>query len=416
MKTGKNRWDHVLINARLCHARINGLGYDIVEDAAIGIAGHQIVFAGAMNELPLSPQDCAESMTDLAGALVTPGLIDCHTHLVFAGDRADEFEMRLQGASYAEVAAAGGGIVSTVRATRAADFEQLLAQALPRARQLLADGVTTLEIKSGYALNLEGEQRMLEVARAIGLELGVTVSTSFLGLHAIPPEFKQRRDDYVTAVIDDWLPRLHQAGLVDAVDGFCEGIGFSPDEIRRLFEKARSLGLPVRLHADQLSDLGGAALCAEFHGWSADHIEYSSDQAIKAMAESGTVAVLLPGAFYCLRETQLPPIAALRREGVAMAVATDLNPGTSPLCSLRLAMNQACTLFRLTPAECFAGVTVHAAKALGLTHRKGQLVAGMDADLAVWSIKSPAELCYWMGASGPTQIWSMGKRLKFSSH
>ncbi len=410
MKTGSTRWDHLLYNARAVEARTDGSGYSIVESAAIGIAGHQIVFCGGIADLPFAPELCAQELHDLAGRMVTPGLIDCHTHLVFAGNRANEFELRLGGADYAQIARAGGGIASTVRATRAASDEALFAQSLLRARGLLDDGVTCIEIKSGYGLDLATERRMLQTARRIGTELGIEVQTTFLGLHALPPEYRERRDDYVSAVIDQWLPILHQEGLVDAVDAFCEGIAFTPGEVRRLFEKARTLGVPVKLHADQLSDLGGAALAAEFNGRSADHIEYTGAVAVSAMAEHGTVAVLLPGSFYCLRETKLPPIEALRGAGVAMAVSTDLNPGTSPLCSLRLAMNQACTLFRLTPAETFAGVTLHAARALGLGDRKGQLRAGYNADLAVWEHASPAELSYWIGAPGPYAVWAGGKR------
>jgi imidazolonepropionase len=411
MKTGRNRWDQLLINCRIANPLGDGSGYAIIESAAVGIAGHQIVFAGAQADLPAPAQAAAETIVDLGNALVTPGLIDCHTHLVFAGNRANEFEMRLQGASYQDVARAGGGINSSVRATRSASFDELLAQSLPRARDLLRDGVTCIEIKSGYGLDLDSERRMLQVARRIGEELGITISSTFLGLHALPAEQRENRDGFVDQAIDQWLPRLHEEGLIDAVDAFCEGIAFTPAETRRLFEKARALGLPVKLHADQLSDLGGAALCAEFGGWSADHIEYSSESAVHAMAASGTVGVLLPGSFYCLRESQLPPIAALRQHGVAMAVSTDLNPGTSPLRSLRLAMNQACTLFRLTPAETFAGATLHAARALGMQHRKGLLASGMDADLAVWPIASPAELSYWLGGQGPQRLWAMGRPL-----
>jgi imidazolonepropionase len=412
MKTGRDRWDQLLINCRIANPLADGSGYAMTESAAIGIAGHQIVFAGEQSDLPMAPEASAAAIIDLGNALVTPGLIDCHTHLVFAGNRANEFEMRLQGASYQEVARAGGGINSSVRATRSASFDDLLAQSLPRARDLVRDGVTCIEIKSGYGLDLDSERRMLQAARRIGEQLGISISTTFLGMHALPPEWLDRRDAYVSEAIDHWLPALHAEGLIDAVDAFCEGIAFTPAETRRLFEKAKSLSIPVKLHADQLSDLGGAALCAEFGGWSADHIEYSSEAAVRAMAASGTVAVLLPGSFYCLRETQMPPIAALRRHSVAMAVATDLNPGTSPLRSLRLAMNQACTLFRLTPAEAFAGATLHAARALGMSHRKGLLSAGMDADLAVWSFNNAAELSYWIGGRGPERVWAMGRPLR----
>lgn len=412
MKTGRNRWDQLLLNCRIANPVGDGSGYAITESAAVGIAGHQIVFAGSRDELPFPSHAAADMVVDLGNALVTPGLIDCHTHLVFAGNRANEFEMRLQGASYQDVARAGGGINASVRATRAASFDELVLQSLPRARDLVRDGVTCIEIKSGYGLDLDSERRMLQAARRIGAELGISVSTTFLGLHALPAEYREDREAYVRQVIDEWFPVLHAEALIDAVDAFCESIAFTPAETRRLFEKARALAVPVKLHADQLSDLGGAALCAEFDGWSADHIEYASESAVHAMARSGTVAVLLPGSFYCLRESQLPPIAALRQHGVAMAVSTDLNPGTSPLRSLRLAMNQACVLFRLTPAETFAGVTLHAARALGMQHRKGLVAAGMDADLAAWSLASPAELSYWLGGHGPERLWAMGKPLK----
>jgi imidazolonepropionase len=353
----------------------------------------------------------AERVELLGGALVTPGLIDAHTHLVFAGNRAHEFDLRLNGATYAEIAQAGGGILSTVRATRAASEDELFAMSLPRARALLRDGVTTLEIKSGYGLDFETERRQLRVAQRIGAALGIEVKLTYLALHALPPEFVDRRDDFIDVVCKDWLPRLHAEGLVDSVDAFCEGIAFTPAETRRLFDAARALGLPVKLHADQLSDLDGAALAAEFGGLSADHLEYTNDEAVARMAQAGTVAMLLPAAFYCLRETRLPPIESFRRHGVAMAVASDLNPGTSPMLSLRLAMNQACTLFRLTPEEAIRGATIHAATALGLAGRKGRLVPGHDADLAVWDVRAPAELCYWIGGSGPSALFAGGQRL-----
>jgi imidazolonepropionase len=338
---------------------------------------------------------------------VTPGLVDCHTHLVFAGERANEFEMRLNGESYEAIARAGGGILSSVRATRASSEDELFEQSLPRARGLLHDGATTLEIKSGYGLDLDTEMKMLRVARRIGETLGITVRTTFLGLHALPPEFGGRRADFVAAVCDEWLPAVAQAGLADAVDAFCEGIAFTPDEVRRCFERARELDLPVKLHADQLSDLGGAALAASFGGLSADHLECAGAGAVEAMAQAGTVAVLLPGSFYALRETRMPPIDALRRHAVPMAVATDLNPGTSPLRSLRLAMNMACTLFRLTPEEALRGATVNAARALGLRDR-GRLVADRRADLVVWDAREPAELAYWIGGELAARVFAGG--------
>jgi imidazolonepropionase len=390
-------WDHLLLDATLA-TFVGDAPYGLIVHGAIALQRGRIAWLGAQNELPPDAVEQAARVDYLDGALITPGLIDCHTHLVFGGNRAHEFDLRLNGASYEEIARAGGGIVSTVKATRDASEDALFAQALPRAQALLADGVTTLEIKSGYGLDLDTERRMLRVARRLGKALGITVRTTFLGLHALPPEYRDDRDTYVAHVCDDMLPTLAGEGLVDAVDAFCENIGFTQAETRRVFERAKQLGLPVKLHAEQLSDLDGAALVASFGGLSADHLEHLSDNGIRAMAAAGTVAVLLPGAFYALRETRLPPIAGLREQGVAMAVATDCNPGTSPLLSLRLAAGMACTLFRLTPEEALRGVTVNAAKALGLTDR-GTLAAGQRADLAVWNVREPAELCYWIGGS-----------------
>lgn len=391
------RWDRLLLDATLA----TGVGaepYGLIEHGAIALHDGRIAWVGPMAELPGAPEQLAAAMQSLGGAVVTPGLIDCHTHLVFGGDRAHEFDLRLNGTSYETIARAGGGILSTVQATRAADEAALFAQSLPRARALLADGVTTLEIKSGYGLDLETERRMLRVARRIGRVLGISVSTTFLGLHALPPEYAERRDDYVALVCDEWLPTLAAEGLVDAVDAFCEGIGFSREETQRVFERARQLGLPAKLHAEQLSDMDGAALVAEYGGLSADHLEHLSEAGIAAMAAAGTVAVLLPGAFYALRETRLPPIDALHRHGVPIAIATDCNPGTSPMLSLRLAAGMACTLFRLTPEAAFQGITVHAARALGL-HDRGTLDVGQRADLVIWNVRQPAELLYWIGGS-----------------
>ena len=390
-------WDHLLLDATLA-TFAGDAPYGLIANGAIALHRGRIAWVGPQSELPTDAVEQAAHVDYLAGALVTPGLIDCHTHLVFGGNRAHEFDLRLNGASYEEIARAGGGIVSTVKATREATEEALFAQALPRAQALLADGVTTLEIKSGYGLDLDTERRMLRVARRLGKALAITVRTTFLGLHALPPEYRDDRDTYVAHVCDDMLPTLAGEGLVDAVDAFCENIGFTHAETRRVFERAAQLGLPVKLHAEQLSDLDGAALVASFGGLSADHLEHLSDSGIRAMAAAGTVAVLLPGAFYALRETKLPPIAGLREHGVSMAVATDCNPGTSPLLSLRLAAGMACTLFRLTPEEALRGVTVHAAKALGLSDR-GTLAIGQRADLAVWNVREPAELCYWIGGS-----------------
>lgn len=390
-------WDHLLLDATL--ATFDGdAPYGLIRHGAIALHEGRICWIGPRSALPADAEHRAARVDHLDGALVTPGLIDCHTHLVFGGDRAHEFDLRLNGASYEEIARAGGGIVSTVKATREASEDALFAQTLPRAHALLADGVTTLEIKSGYGLDLETERRMLRVARRIGKALGFTVRTTFLGLHALPPEYRENREAYVALVCDEMLPALASEGLVDAVDAFCENIGFTSAETRRVFDRATQLGLPVKLHAEQLSDLDGAALVASYHGLSADHLEHLSDSGIRAMAAAGTVAVLLPGAFYALRETKLPPIAGLREHKVAMAVATDCNPGTSPLLSLRLAAGMACTLFRLTPEEALRGVTVNAAKALGFADR-GTLAVGQRADLAVWNVREPAELCYWIGGS-----------------
>ena len=402
-------WDGLLLDCHL--ATLSGSDdYGIVEDAALAWKDGRIAWLGPRRDLPGDPRALAHQVHECGGDWLTPALVDCHTHLVFGGNRAVEAERRLQGASYQDIAREGGGIVATVRATRALDDAGLLAQSLPRAQALVADGVATLEIKSGYGLDFESERRMLKVARAIGEELGISVRTTFLGAHALPPEYAGRADEYVEAA-RGWLRELHAQGLVDAVDAFCEGIGFSPAQTRRMFETARELGLPVKLHADQLSDLGGAALVAEFGGLSADHIEYSSDDAVRAMARAGTVAVLLPGAFHFLRETKLPPLAALRAHGVPMAVSTDCNPGTSPLLSLRLAMSLACTHFRLTPAEALRGATVHAARALGLSDR-GMLATGLRADIARWRVRHPSELAYWLGGDLVHSVTIGGRQVR----
>ncbi len=385
-------------------------GYGLREDCSVAWRDGRIVHLGSRDAAP-----AIEPVFEARGALLTPGLIDCHTHLVFAGNRAVEFAQRLEGLSYAEIAAAGGGIASTVRATRAADEAFLLSASLPRALALRADGVTTVEIKSGYGLELEAELRMLRVARQIAARSGMDVRSSFLGAHALPPEFAGRGDEYIDTLCRDWLPRIAESGLADAVDAYCEGIGFSPAQVERLFAAARGLGLPVKLHADQLSDLGGAALLARHGGLSADHVEYSSEQGVAAMAAAGSVAVLLPGAFYALRETRLPPIDAFRRHGVPMAVATDLNPGTSPLCSLRTAMNMACVLFRLSAEEALRGATVHAARALGLGDR-GRIAPGLRADLTLWQAEQPDELAYWTAGAGPRLVIGNGQRLAGIEH
>jgi imidazolonepropionase len=401
------RFDGIAFGATLATLDADA-GYGLVEDGALAWKDGILAYVGPRDGLPSDPASLAGEVIEADG-LVTPGLVDCHAHLVFAGDRAAEFEQRLQGASYEDIARAGGGILSTVRAVREASEDALLAESLPRAKALVADGATTLEIKSGYGLDFGNERKMLRVARRIGAELGVGVRTTYLAAHALPPEFAGNADGYIDAAIG-WLPELHREGLVDAVDAFCEGIGFSPAQTRRMFEAARRLGLPVKLHADQLSDLGGAALAAGFDGLSADHIEHTGEDGVRAMAAHGTVAVLLPGAFHVLRETKLPPLDLLRRHGVPMAVATDCNPGTSPLQSLRQAMQLACTHFRLTPGEALRGATLHAAKALGLRDR-GVLRVGMRADFAHWRVRRPAELCYWLGGNLAAGVYAGGKRV-----
>nr|WP_188850766.1 imidazolonepropionase [Aureimonas glaciei] len=387
--------DTLWTNARLAtlDPALPDLG--IIEDGVVAARGGRIIFVGARADLPADL--AAEKTVDLGGRWVTPGLIDCHTHLVHGGDRALEFEMRLEGASYEAIAAAGGGILSSVRATRAASREDLVASALKRLDALLAEGVTTVEIKSGYGLDARGERTMLEAARDLGTHRAVRVATTYLGAHALPPEYAADRAGYLDLVCDTVLPALAKAGLVDAVDAFCEGIAFSTDEVARVFAAAEVLGLPVKLHADQLSDLGGAGLAAEFGALSADHLEYTSDTGAAAMAAAGTVAVILPGAFYVLRETQKPPIDAFRRFGVKMAVATDCNPGTAPITSLLTTMNMAATFFRMTVEECLAGVTREAARALGRLADIGTLEAGKSCDLAIWDIERPAELVYRIG-------------------
>jgi imidazolonepropionase len=369
--------------------------YGLIDDGAIAVDGENIAWAGPRDELPKALAARCEARHDCGGALVTPGLIDCHTHLVHAGDRAHEFELRLGGASYEDIARAGGGIVSTVKATREASQPDLLAQSLPRLRALMGEGVTTVEIKSGYGLALEPEARMLRVARMLGEQEGVDVRTTFLGAHALPPEFSGRTDAYVEEVLR-MLPVLHREGLVDAVDAFCERIAFSPAQVERVFEAAQALGLPVKLHAEQLSDSGGAPMAARLRALSCDHLEWLGEEGASAMARAGTVAVLLPGAFYFLRDTKVPPVDLLRRYGVPIAVATDCNPGSSPCTSLLLMLNMACTLFRLTPHEALAGVTRNAARALGLGDR-GVLAAGMRADFVLWDVREPAQLAYTMG-------------------
>ncbi|MBM6581024.1 imidazolonepropionase [Microvirga sp. BT689] len=387
------RFDRVWHNARLATLAGNDLG--IVENGAVASKDGRIAFAGPAQDLPIG-WDATERI-DCEGRWITPGLVDCHTHLVYGGDRAHEFELRLKGASYEEIARAGGGIVSTVKATRAASEDELVATALPRLDHLIAEGCTTIEIKSGYGLDLETEARSLRAARRLASERPVSVTTTFLGAHALPPEASGDKDAFIDKVCTEMLPVLAQEGLVDAVDAFCEGIAFSPAQTARVFDAAKALGLELKLHADQLSNLHGAKLAAEYGALSADHLEYTDEDGAAAMAKAGTVAVLLPGAFYMLRETKVPPIAAFRKAGTRMALATDCNPGTSPLTSLLLTVNMGATLFRLTVEECIAGVTREAARALGRLDEIGTLEPGKSCDLAIWNIERPAELVYRIG-------------------
>jgi len=369
--------------------------YGLIENGAIVISADRIKWVGVEKELP--DEFAGIQGKNLEGRLVTPALIDCHTHLVYGGSRATEFELRLNGASYEEIARNGGGILSTVTATRNASEDELLAQSLPRLDALLSEGVATIEIKSGYGLDIETEIKMLRVARQLGKERSVRVKTSFLGAHAIPPEFSGKADAYIDFVCEEVLSAVHYENLADAVDGFCENIAFSPNQISKVFEKAKSFGLPVKLHAEQLSNLGGARLAAKYGALSADHLEFLDQTGVEVMGESGTVAVLLPGAFYMLRETQLPPLDSLRKAEVPIAIATDCNPGSSPLTSILLCMNMACTLFRMTPEEALCGVTIIAAQALGIGDEVGTIEVGKKAELAVWNVDQPAELAYRVG-------------------
>lgn len=384
----KTLWQH-------CNVATMANGtYSIIEDAALVTRDGYIEWLGPRQQLPTGEYGQTHG---LEGAWVTPGLIDCHTHTVFGGNRSGEFEQRLQGVSYAEIAAAGGGIASTVRATRAASEDELFDSARQRLRCLLRDGVTSVEIKSGYGLSLESERKILRVIRRLGEALPVTVRSTCLAAHALPPEFKDRADDYIEHICNEMLPALAAEGLVDAVDAFCEYLAFSPAQVERVFKVAQQLGLPVKLHAEQLSSLHGSSLAARYQALSADHLEFMTEEDAIGMAASGTVAVLLPGAFYFLRETQLPPMEALRKHGVKIAIASDLNPGTSPGLSLRLMLNMACTLFRMTPEEALAGVTLHAATALGMGETHGSLEPGKVADFVAWNIDRPADLAYWLG-------------------
>lgn len=387
------------------HIATMSSGYGLVHKGAVTIEGGRIAEVG--------PDRGAPGAIDCGGRLLTPGLIDCHTHLVYGGNRANEFEMRLNGRSYAEIAQAGGGILSTVRATRAASEEDLVASGLRRLDSLLAEGVTTVEIKSGYGLDIDTEIKMLQAAWQLGQRRPVDVVTSYLGAHAIPPEYRESRQDYVRLICEQALPKISELNVADAVDGFCEGIAFSPQEIDQIFAAAQGLGIPVKLHAEQLSNLGGAKVAARYHALSVDHIEYLDESGVDAIAEAGCVAVLLPGAFYYLHEKQRPPVESLRFSGVPMAVATDLNPGSSPVHSLLAAMNMACVLFGLTPEEALAGVTAHAARALGLTDR-GMIAPGMKADLVLWDVEQPGELAYPLGFNPAAAVIRNGQVVRGS--
>jgi imidazolonepropionase len=395
------RWDLLLTDVHLATMAEGAAAYGIVEDGAIAISGGNIAWLGAQSELPAAE---SRETRSLEGRWLTPALIDCHTHLVFAGNRAAEFEQRLRGDSYEDIARAGGGIMSTVNATRAANNDELRSAAAARLDSLMHEGVATVEIKSGYGLNVETELRMLEVVRALGASSGLSIRSTFLGAHAVPGEYKGKSGEYIDLVCDQMLPAAHEAQLADAVDAYCESIAFSTDEVARVFETAKSLGIPVKLHADQLTDGGGAALAASFGALSADHLEFTSNEGVTALADAGSAAVLLPGAFLTLGETQLPPIDALRDNAVRIAIATDCNPGTSPVCSLRAVMNLASSLFHLTPEECLAGVTRNAAHALGLEHDRGTLEVGKRADIAAWDIGHPRELSYWMGLNQLSEL------------
>jgi imidazolonepropionase len=395
-------WDRVWLGPHL--ATMHGIGIGEIRDGALAVSNGRIAWIGTRAELVARRDWSAHVVTEAEGLWITPGLIDCHTHLIYAGDRGHEFAARLRGATYEEIALAGGGIVSTMRATRQASVEELIEQSMGRARGLIGDGVTTLEVKSGYGLDLETELKMLRAGRLLAQRLGVSVVTTFLGAHALPPEFAGRQDDYVRHLIEVMLPAIAAEKLADAVDAYHERIAFSGAQTALIFERAQQLGLPVRLHADQLSDCGGGALAAQYGALSADHLEYTSQSSLERMAASNVVAGLLPGAFYYLREKQLPPIEQMRSLGIAMAVATDCNPGTSPIASLLLVMNMACVLFKLTPAETLLGVTRYAARALGLEQDRGTLRVGMRADLAAWRVRHPEQLCAEVGVHRPVEV------------
>jgi imidazolonepropionase len=400
------QWDLLLTDARIATMRRGDGEYGTIEDGALAIAGREIAWLGPAVDLPRKESAPTRSV---GGRWLTPALIDCHTHLVFGGDRAEEFELRQRGASYAEIAASGGGILSTVAATRAASADELFDAALPRLQALAADGAATIEVKSGYGLDVESEIRMLEVARRLGEETPVDVRTTLLAAHTVPPEYRGDADGYIDLVCRELLPVVAEQGLADAVDAYCESIAFDAAQVARLFRRAQDLGLPVKLHADQLSDGGGAELAAHFGAVSADHLEYTSAAGVNAMAAAGTTAVLLPGAFLTLGETQHPPVSSLRDAGVPIALATDCNPGTSPLASVRVAMGLAARLFGLTPAECLAGATREAARALDLDGDRGTLEVGKRADIAVWDIAHPRDLSYWLGGNPLSDLFIAGR-------
>ncbi|ARD44688.1 imidazolonepropionase [Colwellia sp. PAMC 21821] len=408
MSTETQTWQTLWTNVNLATMTEGATGYASIENGAIAIANGKIAWLGTKAELP-SFDEKKVQVIDGKGAWLTPGLVDCHTHIVYGGNRANEFEMRLEGKSYEEIANAGGGIVSTVKATRAASETELFNSALKRLTTLHQQGVTTIEIKSGYGLDTDNEIKMLNVAKKLGHTLPVTVLKTFLGAHALPVEYKDRADAYIDLVCEEMIPKISAKNLADAVDVFCEGIGFSLAQTEKVFSAAKAHNLPIKVHAEQLSNLGGTELAAKYQALSSDHIEFLDEAGIKAMKEADMTAVLLPGAFYFLRETQLPPMELLRKHGVSMAIATDSNPGSSPISSLQLMLNMACTFFRLTPAEALAGVTCHGAKTLGLAKSKGQLAIGFDADIACWDIEQPAELCYQFGVNPLTHLMQAGK-------
>jgi imidazolonepropionase len=408
MSINTTAWQTLWINVNLATMTEEAKGYGTIENGAIAIADGKIAWLGSEAQLPRFDVDTVE-VIDGGGKWLTPGLVDCHTHIVYGGNRANEFEMRLEGKSYEEIANAGGGIVSTVKATRSASEQSLFQSALKRLTALHQQGVTSIEIKSGYGLDTDNEIKMLKVAKSLGQALPVTVLKTFLGAHALPVEYKDRADEYIDLVCNDMIPKISAKSLADAVDVFCEGIGFNLSQTEKVFAAAKAHNLPIKVHAEQLSNLGGTELAAQYQALSSDHIEFLDETGIKAMKAANMTAVLLPGAFYFLRETQLPPMDLLRKHGVNMAIATDANPGSSPICSIQLMLNMACTLFRLTPVEALAGVTCNGAKALGLSATKGQLALGYDADIACWDIEQPAELCYQFGVNPLVNLIQAGK-------